>query len=280
MLAAERHRAGHLAGSAGDTARWVGPFGRFGYAAKGVVYVAIGGLAAAAAAGVGGSTTGARGALETIASAPFGRALLALIAAGLVGHSAWRFVQSFADPDRMGREPMAIVKRGGLAISGIVYLGLAFVAARIALGAGGGSQASDERAMTASLMSWPFGRWLVGLVAVAFACVAVYQIVKGYRASFRKRLRLSEMSQAERTWATRIGRFGYCARGFTFLVIGWFLALAAVRANPGHAKGLGETLATLAGRPYGPWLLGAAGLGLVCYGVHQWVEARYRQMTC
>ncbi|HLG27874.1 MAG TPA: DUF1206 domain-containing protein, partial [Paenisporosarcina sp.] len=46
---------------------WVRRFGRFGYMAKGVVYGMIGVLAALAAFGPGGETTGTSGALQSIA---------------------------------------------------------------------------------------------------------------------------------------------------------------------------------------------------------------------
>jgi len=39
---------------------------RFGYAAKGFVYIIAGGPAAQAALGLGGKTTGSRGALQTL----------------------------------------------------------------------------------------------------------------------------------------------------------------------------------------------------------------------
>ena len=56
-------------------------FARFGYAAKGFVYGAIGILALLAAFRLGGNTTGSSGALQAIAQQPFGRILLVLIAA-------------------------------------------------------------------------------------------------------------------------------------------------------------------------------------------------------
>ena len=60
-------------------------FARFGYAAKGFVYSAIGILALLAAFSIGGDTTDTSGALQAIANQPFGQILLALIAFGLVG---------------------------------------------------------------------------------------------------------------------------------------------------------------------------------------------------
>src|SRR5687767_4199572 len=58
---------------AGDAAPWIERLGRFGYAAKGVVYALVGVLALQAAFGAGGATTGTRGALEQLLRAPLGQ---------------------------------------------------------------------------------------------------------------------------------------------------------------------------------------------------------------
>src|SRR6476661_6833659 len=64
--------------------------GRAGYAAKGVVYIVIGALAAKAAAGSGGRATDSKGALVEIGDGPFGTLALVLIGVGLLGYMTWR----------------------------------------------------------------------------------------------------------------------------------------------------------------------------------------------
>jgi hypothetical protein len=48
--------------------------------------------------------------------------------------------------------------------------------------------------------------------------------------------------------------------------------------NPDRAAGIGGALRALADRPYGPWLLGLAGLGFVAYGLHCAWLGRFRQL--
>jgi Domain of Unknown Function (DUF1206) len=86
--------------SRGGKVAWLA---RSGYAARGVVYLIVGGLAVVAALG-GGRTTDSKGALRTTLQQPFGEALLALVALGLVGYAIWRLVQATTDPDGHGTD--------------------------------------------------------------------------------------------------------------------------------------------------------------------------------
>jgi hypothetical protein len=76
----------------------------------------------------------------------------------------------------------------------------------------------------------------------------------------------------------RLGRFGEAARGVVFVIIGFFLLEAARQSDPNQARGLDGVLQSLAQQPYGPWLLGIVALGLVAYGIHMGVQARYRRI--
>src|SRR5688500_15697197 len=125
-----------------EVARKVSPFvrkfARVGYAAKGVVYVIVGGLAAAAAFGNGGQTTGSRGALPTLLDQPFGQVLLGMVAFGLACYAIWQFIRAVEDPENEGSDAKAIAKRVHFFISGIIHLGLVFVAVRMMASGGGG----------------------------------------------------------------------------------------------------------------------------------------------
>src|SRR5438270_8497729 len=83
---------------------WVERMARLGYAVRGVLYAIIGLLALAVAAGAGGTTTDKVGAIATIGSRPFGKVMLVLIAAGLVGYSLWGFIRALFDPLNRGTD--------------------------------------------------------------------------------------------------------------------------------------------------------------------------------
>jgi len=252
--------------------------GRFGYAAKGVVYALVGLLAAQAALGRGGATTGAEGALARVLQAPFGRFLLALIAAGLAGHALWRFVQAAMDTENKGGDAKGLLTRAAYAVIGVIYVGLTLSAATLALRGDGRNDGDETQSRTAWLLGQPTGRLLVGLVGLIVIGAGLYQFYRAYRVTFREKLRLAEISARQEQWAIIAGRLGYAARGVVFGLIGGFLIAAARQAQPEQARGLGGALATLAQQPHGQWLLGIVALGLIAYAVFMFVQARYRRM--
>ena len=261
-----------------QTQEWIEWLARFGYAAKGAVYATVGALALQAAIDTGGQTSGKRGALQEIATQPFGQVLLGLVAFGLLGYVVWRFTQASVDPEDKGTDAKGLLTRVGYVVSGLAYAGLALVAIQIITGAGSGGGDNSTQDWTARLLAQPFGQWLVGGVGAIIIGVGLYQAYVAYSAKFHKQFKLHEMSNTEETWATRAGKLGFGARAVVYAMIGSFLIQAAVHANPNEAGGLGEALQTLARQPYGPWVLGIVALGLIAYGVFSIVQARYRQV--
>jgi hypothetical protein len=261
-----------------EASPWIDRLGRFGYTAKGVVYAIVGVLAFQAAIGSGGQTTGSSGALQSIANQPFGQLLLGLVAIGLAGYVVWRFAEAIADPENKGTDAKGIATRIGYVVSGILYGFLAFTAVQIIMGNGGGGGGSSTESFTARLMSQPFGQWLVGIVGVITIAAGFEQLQRAYKASFRKKFKLQDMSPTEQTWSTRLGRFGLSARGLVWTMIGIFFIVAAYQAQPQEAEGLAQVLQTLVQQPFGPWLLGIVALGLVAYGIFMVIQARYRRM--
>jgi hypothetical protein len=256
---------------------WTERLARFGYATKGAVYMVVGVMATLAAVGMGGETTDTRGALQTIEDQPFGKFALGAVAFGLVGYVIWRWLQAIADTEGKGTRLKGIAIRIGYACSGLVYAGLALTAAKILIDVGD-TDSSNEKAKdwTALLMSMPYGPWLVELAGACVIGFGLYQIYKGIKAKFLKRLKLGQMGKAKKTWATISGRVGYIARGVVFCIVGVFLMQAARHYNPNEAQGLKGALDVLARQAYGPWVLAAVAFGLFIYGFYMLVEARYR----
>ena len=257
---------------------WMERLARFGYATKGAVYMVIGVMATLAAIGMGGETTDTRGALRKIEEQHFGKFALGTVAFGLIGYVIWRWLQAIVDTEGKGTRLKGISIRIGYAMSGLVYAGLAFSAAKILIDVGDTDTSSSEKAQdwTARLMSVPYGPWLVWLAGACVIGFGLYQIYKGIKAKFLKRLKLGQMNMAKKTWAKLSGRVGYIARGIVFCILGVFLVQAARHYNPQEAQGLDGALDALARQAHGRWILAAVAAGLFIYGLYMLVEARYR----
>jgi len=263
--------------SQSEPAKWIERLARFGYAAKGVVYILVGILAFQAAFNWGGQVTGSQGAFRTIAAQPFGKVMLFIVAVGLLGYVIWRFVEAFRDPEHNDEGAGAFGRRIAYFISGLIYASLAFFALRIVFSqpTSGGSGNSA----TATLMSQPFGRWLVGLVGVAVIAYGFYSFYRAFTTKFQRKLKLYEMSAKEEKWSTRIARFGLTAKGVVSVIIGYFFIQAAKAADPSQARTTEGALQAIQQQPFGAWLMGLVALGLIAYGIHLEFQARYRRIS-
>ncbi|MDO6820165.1 DUF1206 domain-containing protein [Zobellia sp. 1_MG-2023] len=99
-----------------------------GFVAKGSVYAITGILAFLAAFNLGGQKAGKLQIIEFLEKQPFGKFLLAALGVGLICYALWRFIQSIQDPENMGTDGKALVKRVSFFISGLIYLGLGIFA--------------------------------------------------------------------------------------------------------------------------------------------------------
>ncbi len=258
---------------------WFARLARFGYAAKGVVYLLAGGLTARAAFGLGGAATDKAGALQTILSEPFGTLALALIAIGLIGYVLLRAVQAIADPERKGSDAQGLALRAGYLFSAVLYAGLAFTALRLALGLSGDSGGNQVQDLVSRVFSWPLGRWLVGLGGLVVLGSGLFQLYKAYRADFSEHVVWNAMSAGERAWASRLGRVGLAARGVVQGLVGVFLLQAAWLYDVQKAQDSGGALQSLARPPFGVWTVGVVAAGLAAYGVYMLAAARYSRIV-
>jgi hypothetical protein len=263
-------------------APWIERLARVGYGAKAVLYATVGALAARVALGAGGRTTDTRGALRAVLEAPFGRAMLVVIALGLAGYALWRLVAAVADPEGRGTDAKGLAMRASYAARGVIHAGIALTALRLAAGdgdaAGGGGAGGSARAehWTARALDAPAGEWIVALAGAAFVGYGLYQLYRAWAAKLSRQLDLGRLTTETGRWTIAVSRFGIAARGVVFCLIGALAVLAATRHDPAQAGGIGDSLSTLAA--FGRWPLAVVAVGLIAYGVYELINARYRRI--
>lgn len=262
-----------------NTGAWLERWARFGYAAQGVVYLLVGGLAVAAGFGKRGAATDQHTAFAFILKQPFGHALLAIVATGLAGYAAYRFLAAFTDAEDRGSDAKGLALRAVSFARGAAYFAIAVEVARLAARKGGGSGGNGTaRHWAAQAMDAPLGRWILFAVAFGILAAGAFQLYKAAKGKLSSQLRLGAMDGATRERITPICRAGIAARGVVFMIIGLSLAGAAVHRNSSEANGTSGALSELASQPFGHALLVGIGTGLAAFGIYAFVNARYRKL--
>ena len=259
-----------------NVATWVEGLARLGYAAKALLYITVGILAAQAAFGMGGRTTDTQGALLLVHDMTFGRIMLLMAAAGLIGYAIWRVVEAVVDPDGRGTGPKGLALRVSFAARGLLHGALGIAALRLASSERASASPDRARSWTAVALDMPAGELLVWLGAAAVAAYGIYQLYRSYATKLGRQLELSRLPPQTYAWVVGVSRFGIAARGIVFCLIGWFVARAAAQHDAGEVGGIRESLALLAS--FGQWPFAVVALGLIAYGVYELVNAWYRRI--
>lgn len=236
-------------------------FARAGFAARGVVYLALGYFALMTTHGEAANTV-----LERVADAPLGDVLLAALAAGLFGYGLWRITGGVIDLDDEGRTAIGVVTRIGLVVSGLTHWLLCALALRLAWsGTGGTGQEEEQAAETA--FTYPGGALLVGIVGAIIAIGGAGQWLIAIRGGYAKFL-----NARQPRFARFAGALGYGARGAVLIVVGW--QVVAVASGLGdRALGFDSALEVIARRR--SWIFPAIAAGLVLFGLFSLYAAAY-----
>ena len=240
------------------------PLIRIGYLSRAVLYVLLGIIALTGAKSVADGTDGI---FRTIETAPLGKALLGILAVGLIAYALFRLASLFFDIENNGSDAKGWAKRIGHGASALGHFALAWTAWKfISAGESGGDGTSEA---TAGVLSAEFGGVVIGLFGIAFFAAAASQAIKGFIGSFMERI------APDAPGATRaIGGAGYIARAVVFAVIGWSLIEAGFLSRGAqNVKTLGEAVASLAGTG---WLFTLIAIGLLLFGLFSAVLARWR----
>lgn len=246
---------------------------RLGLAARAGIYLLMSILAFEVAYGHTNKETDQRGALEALSTNGFGKVLLVLLAVGFACYALWRFSEAAFGVAGKGK------KAGPRARSfarGVIYAAFAFTAVEVLAGSGG-SQASQQKDITAKVMAHSGGRLVVGAVGAVIVIVGLAMIYEGVKKKFLDELDMSRATATSRKTVTRLGMVGSIARGAVIGMAGALVVDAAVTYSPSKAGGLDTALHTLASQPYGKLLLTVAAAGLLAFALYGFTEVRWHR---
>jgi len=243
---------------------------RVGLVSRGVVWALMGVVALQIAVGSTSRQADQQGALATVATQSGGRVVLAVIALGLASYALWRLSLAVFGTSSQGDE---LGTRAADAIRAVSYGALCATAVSVLTGSTSSSQDKRQAGLSAELMQDTAGRWLLGAVGVVIACAGGYFAWQGVREDIFEHLDRGAIPARLRPVVVVLGVVGNTARGLVITLSGILVVIAAVTVDPHRATGLDGALRTLAHQAYGPWLIGAAGAGLIAFGVFAVAEA-------
>lgn len=261
---------------AAEAKPWVKKIAQAGYVSKGIVYVLLGLLGFMAAFELTKDNEATQsGTLRFVKDLPAGTILLLLLALGLLCYSVWRGIQAFYNPKQ---EEKKWTKRARYFLSGLAYLALAYTALKAAFENSSGKGDQNQK-LAGELMDQPLGQVLVGLAALIFAGVGIYQIYYGLSEKYRKHVQELSLHSQHAATLLKSGKVGYISRGIVWLVIAFLFFRAAIHSAANEAGSTGKAFQFIETSPFGSYLLAALGLGLIAYGIFNFVRARYEHFT-
>jgi hypothetical protein len=241
---------------------------RFGFFARGTVYVVVGGLAARVAILQRGRTLGPAGALAKILAGWGGRLALWIVAAGLLAFVLFRAVQCLRTRSRLARI--------GYAVGALGSLFLAVTAVRILLHLRAGGDAEALREAAARLVSHAWGRGALELGGAIAVVVGVLEAVRAAVGVLPADFTAAIMARGRKRWTAVLARVGVLAHGAVVAVTGYSVFRAGLEGNPRGLSGTAAALRTIKGAENGPALFALAAAGLIAYGLSLLVLAAHR----
>lgn len=251
---------------------WIDIVARAGLVAYGVVYVLIGWLAVQLALGDRSGAPSSSGALRELAQQPFGGVLIWVVSIGMFLLAVWQLLEAaVGHRDEEGKK--RVVKRVASAGKAVVYVVIGYSGVKIALGSG--SSGKGEETFTARLMNLPAGQLLVAAVGLAIIGFGVFQLYRAWTEGFADKLDASGRSGRSGTAYIAFGKAGYTARGVAFAIVGGLFLYAAITHDAEKSGGLDQALFEVLDQPFGPVLLCVVGVGLACFGLFTFAQARH-----
>src|SRR5690349_20728274 len=162
---------------------------------------------------------------------------------------------------------LELLTRIGFVGYGLLHLAVAWLAAQIAFGH---PAEGDQGGAFQYLAEKPFGRFLLVVIVVGLAAMAVWQL-----------LLAAVGHRAERGWSRTGERAGSAARAVIYAALAWTAYKVIAGSPTSNAEQAQNATAGVMAKPAGQWLVAlgglvviAIGLGMILYGARKKFEKR------
>jgi hypothetical protein len=246
---------------------------RVGFAARGLIYLLIGGFASVAAFRSDQHPHGFTDAAQAVLNKPFGNFVVLGIAVGIACLAGWLAVESFADYSG-GHGRRRWLRAIGRLGDAIFYGALVFLLLTLLLGWHVGGE-HELHSWVAWLFASPGGRWLAGLIGGGLTGGGIGLVVWAWSGDIAAPL---DLNREEKEVAGPVSRYGVTGRGLALALIGLYLIGAAIHGKPQEAHELGGLLLHLRQTPYGWVALLLFALAFGASAFFDFAAALYRRI--
>jgi hypothetical protein len=261
-----RRRAERGAQTADST--WLRTLGQVGVAAIGAVYLLLAWVSLQVAFGSSGKAADNTGALSELAGNAVGRVILGVMTLGLFAFAVWQVVLAAVGYAGERDDQKRLFQRIGAGAKAVVGVAIGIQALKFTITGGSSDSSQKQGDWTGKLLGVPAGHVLVVLIGLGIIVFAGYLVYEGVEKKF-----LEKLEHGISSTVTRLGQVGWIARGVAFAVVGVLVVVAGVKSQPQKARGLDQALKTLAGQPFGKWILTLVALGFAAYAAFQLITA-------
>jgi hypothetical protein len=246
-----------------------------GLIANGIVYSLVGLMTFLAAFDFTYWQGGRFKALDWLYQLPLGEGLLGIITVGLFCYAFWRFMQGLLDTEKNGKSLMGLANRGAFMVTGFVYVAFAYYAAKLTFGIRTyRSELITRETVAGKLLEQPYGRWMIAAIALGTMGVGLFQMYHALWGGYRKHVQERKLRAENQLLLIKTGKWGFMGVGVVWIIIGYMFLKSALNFNPREAGGDTSAFYYME-YTYGSPILGLVAVGLLCYGLFNFVRARY-----
>ncbi|MDQ3394344.1 MAG: DUF1206 domain-containing protein [Bacteroidota bacterium] len=241
----------------------------YGCIATGIIYFAVGVIAILSFLRIKHGGADESSLMEYLNDFLVGNILVWVILLGTVSYIMWRIYESIKDPYNYGKSAMGLAKRGGIALSSIADVLIAFTAIQVKLGTGNiqeDGEPEEQRQLVAGLMQDDWGIWVVIAIGVIICFTAAVQFFYGITRGYKERLDINNFSSTLKSIIHILAWVGYLARGFILGIIGFFFIKAGVVENANHIVNTDKAFDFI-GDNVGHLFFILVAIGTICYGL-------------